>query len=147
MSAPQPTLKFTPYENPMQKPTETTPQVAATPEGKQKRGKALKNPNNVEPKVKSKSKTKTLETPAPSNKLFYGKALWGRGGYAGLQARSGSVDSSNKSDSSSRSTGSEHTAAKTSGEVLKVTKSILLFRVCNIIASENYLAGEEIVTC
>lgn len=126
----------------MQKPTETTP-PAASPEGKQKRGKALKNPSNV----KGKSKTKTFETPAPSNKLFYGKALWGRGGYAGLQARSGSVDSSNKSDSSSRSTGSEHTAVKTSGEVLKVTKSILLFRVWKIIASENYHAGEEIVTC
>ena len=131
----------------MQKPTETTPQPAARPEGKQKRRKALKNPNDVEPKGKSKSKAKTFEAPAPSNKLFDGKAVWGRGGYARLQARPGSVDSSNRSDSSSPSTGSEHAAAKTSGEVLKVTKSILLFRVCKIIASENYLAGEKIVTC
>ena len=131
----------------MKQPSEITPQAARVHGGREKHSKTLKNPNDVEPKVKRKSKTKALETPAPSNKLFSGKAVWGRRGYAGLGARPGSEDSYSKSDTSSRSTGSEHTAVKTSAEVLKVAKRLLLFRVCKIITSENYIAGEKNFTC
>lgn len=116
---PQPTLNFTPYENPIKKPAREPTQPASTNEVKEKRRKSLKSPKDVEPKVKSMTKAKTIEAPVSSNKLFSGQAVWGPGGYARDRARSGSVDSNSKSDSSSRSTGSGHAVVKTNAEVRK----------------------------
>ena len=109
----RPTLNFAPYENPMKKHSILpSSQAAEKPEKKKERDKSLQNPKNED-----KLKNKTKENPASSEKLFSGKAVWGPGGYAKDRALSGSVDSSNKSDSSSRSTGSEHAVGNTRSEV------------------------------
>ena len=112
-----PALKFTPYENPIKKRREPTPKPDATHDGKEKRSEPLRTSTDIEPKAKSRTKTRTLEDTPSSKMLFSGQAVWGPGGYAKDRARSGSVDSNSKSDSSSRSTGSENTAVKTNAEV------------------------------
>jgi len=101
----------------MKKPSEPKPQPSTTHEVKDKRSKSLRNSADTEAKVKSRSKTKTVETPASNNKLYSGKAVWGPGGYARDRERSGSLESDSTSDSSSRSTGSEHAVVKTNAEV------------------------------
>lgn len=114
-----PTLNFTPYENPMKKPISPPPlQAEKNPAVTEERAKSQEIPKD-ESKLKKKPKEKKLENPVSTEKLFTGKAMWGPGGYANDRARSGSgsVDSSNKSDSSSRSTGSEQAAVKTNSEV------------------------------
>ena len=68
--------------------------------------------------MQSRTHAKTIEASPANNKLFSGQAVWGPGGYARDRARSGSVESSNKSDSSSRSSGSDRqTVVKTKAEV------------------------------
>ena len=116
----QPSLKFTPYENPVKVSTKPPPESSVTPEIKEqsKDAKPAKEPKNIEIKVKGRTHAKTIEVSTPSNKLFSGKAVWGPGGYVRDQARSGSAESSSKSDSSSRSSGSDRqTVAKTKAEV------------------------------
>ena len=112
-----PTLNFTPYENPMKKPINPpTLQADKNPAVTEERAKSQEIPKDKS-QLKKRPKEKKLENPVSTEKLFTGKAMWGPGGYANDRARSGSVDSSNKSDSSSRSTGSEQAAVKTNSEV------------------------------
>ncbi|XP_078360431.1 uncharacterized protein LOC144644775 isoform X2 [Oculina patagonica] len=116
----RPSLKFTPYENPMKKPSKPLSESTVTTEVKQKpkATKTLKEPKHVETNVKSRTHAKTIEVSPSSNKLFSGQAVWGPGGYAKDRARSGSMESGNKSDSSSRSSGSDRQAVvKTNAEV------------------------------
>ena len=116
----QPSLKFTPYENPVKISSRPPPKSSVTPEIKEqaKNAKPAKEPKIIETKVKGRTHAKTIEVSTPSNKLFSGKAVWGPGGYVKDRATSGSAESSSKSDSDSRSSGSDRqTAVKTKAEV------------------------------
>ena len=116
----QPSLKFTPYENPVKMSNKPPPESSVTPEIKEhaKAAKSAKEPKNVETKGKGRTHAKTIEVSPASNKLFSGKAVWGPGGYVKDRGSSGSVDSSSKSDSSSRSSGSDRQiVVKTKAEV------------------------------
>jgi len=116
----QPSLKFTPYENPVKISNKPPPESSVTPEVKklEKTAKPAKQPNKIETKMKGRTSAKTIEVSPPSNKLFSGKAMWGPGGYVRDQARSGSMESSSKSDSTSRSSGSDRQiVVKTKAEV------------------------------
>lgn len=116
----QPSLKFTPYENPVKMSNKPPPESSITPEIKEqaKAAKSAKEPKNVETKVKGRTHAKIIEVSPASNKLFSGKAVWGPGGYAKDRASSGSVESSSKSDSSSRSSGSDRQmVVKTKAEI------------------------------
>lgn len=125
----QPSLKFTPYENPVKNSSKPPPESSVTPEIKQqpKGTKSAKEPKDIETKVKGRTHAKTIEVSPPSNKLFSGQAVWGPGGYVRDRARSGSVESSSKSDSSSRSSGSDRqTVVKTKAEV-KISAAAFFF--------------------
>ena len=114
----QPSLKFTPYENPVKMSSKPPPESSVTPAIKEqaKAAKFAKEPKNIE--IKGRSRAKTIEVSPAGNKLFSGKAVWGPGGYLRDRVRSGSVDSSSKSDSSSRSSGSDRQiVVKTKAEV------------------------------
>lgn len=127
----QPSLKFTPYENPVKMSNKPPPESSITPEIKEqaKAAKSAKEPKNVETKVKGRTHAKTIEVSPASNKLFSGKAVWGPGGYAKDRASSGSVESSSKSDSSSRSSGSDRQmVVKTKAEV---RESENLWQLCH----------------
>lgn len=126
----QPSLKFTPYENPSKPPPESsvTPEIKQQPKG----AKSAKEPKDIETKVKGRTHAKTIEVSPPSNKLFSGQAVWGPGGYVRDRARSGSVESSSKSDSSSRSSGSDRqTVVKTKAEV-KISAAAFSFFLMSI---------------
>lgn len=101
VSESEPTLKFTPYENPMEQPRKppAEPVVSTATQKKTK-------PRNKETKMKDTALSQVKEVPPTSTKLFAGQAVWGPGGYTKDRAQSGSVESSSKSDSSSRSSGS-----------------------------------------
>ena len=61
---------------------------------------------------------KVIDSPPSNNKLFSGKAVWGPGGYARDHVKPASEESSSRSDSSSRSSGSEkQMVLKTKAEV------------------------------
>ena len=121
----QPSLKFTPYDNPMTKPSKPLSTVPPEVKHEPKAAKPLKEPKDVEINVNSRTHAKTIETAPASNKLFSGQAVWGPGGYTRDRVRSGSVESSNKSDSSSRSSGSDRQAVvKTKAEVRICVSSI-----------------------
>jgi len=118
----QPSLKFTPYENPVKSSNKPPPELSTAPEIKKlvKTAKPAKEPKTIETKVKGRTQGKTIEVSPPSNKLFSGKAVWGPGGYVRDKAHSGSVESSSKSDSTSRSSGSDRQiVVKTKAEVRK----------------------------
>lgn len=126
----QPSLKFTPYENPVKMSNKPPPESSITPEIKEqaKAAKSAKEPKNVETKVKGRTHAKTIEVSPASNKLFSGKAVWGPGGYAKDRASSGSVESSSKSDSSSRSSGSDRQmVVKTKAEVRETVAALSFF--------------------
>ena len=114
----QPSLKFTPYDNPVKISNKPPLEPSVTPEIKEqaKAVKSAKESKNIE--TKGRTHAKTIEVSPASNKLFSGKAVWGPGGYVKDRASSGSVESSSKSDSSSRSSGSDRqTVVKTKAEV------------------------------
>lgn len=116
----QPSLKFTPYENPVKISNKPPQESSVAPEIKEqaKAAKPAKERKNIETKVKGRTHARTIEVSPPSNKLFSGKAVWGPGGYVRDRGQSGSVESSSKSDSSSRSSGSDRqTVVKTKAEV------------------------------
>ncbi|XP_022795045.1 AP-4 complex subunit epsilon-like [Stylophora pistillata] len=102
----EPTLKFTPYENPMDQPRKP-PAESLSNSATQKKPK----PRNKETKMSDTAHSQVKEAPSTSTKLFAGKAVWGPGGYAKDRAQSGSLESGSKSDSSSRSSGSERQIA------------------------------------
>lgn len=106
VSESEPTLKFTPYENPMEQPGKppAEPVVSTATQKKTK-------PRNKETKMKDTALSQVKEVPPTSTKLFAGQAVWGPGGYTKDRAQSGSVESSSKSDSSSRSSGSDRQIA------------------------------------
>ena len=97
------------------------PESSVTPEIKEqaKAATPAKQPKSIETKVKRRTHEKIIEVSPPSNKLFSGKAVWGPGGYVKDRVQSGSVESrSSKSDSSSRSSGSDRqTVVKTKAQV------------------------------